>query len=94
MDMDPNATEMKDDESISSVQIHAPVDPLITRVPDPVVERRLVWKLDLIVLPLLCLIYFTHSLDRANLGNAKTDNFEANIGLKGMYHPDAFMSCF
>jgi MFS family permease len=37
--------------------------------------------LDLIILPLLAIIYFTHSLDRANLGNAKTDNFETDIGL-------------
>jgi MFS family permease len=27
-------------------------------------------------------IYFTHSLDRANLGNAKTDGFEADLGLQ------------
>ena len=39
-------------------------------------------KLDVIILPLLAIIYFTHSLDRANLGNAKTDNFEDDIGLK------------
>ncbi|KAI1488134.1 major facilitator superfamily domain-containing protein [Biscogniauxia mediterranea] len=48
-----------------------------------VVERRYVRKLDLIVLPLLAIIYFTHSLDRANLGNAKTANFEKDTGLSG-----------
>lgn len=37
----------------------------------------------MIILPLLSIIYFTHSLDRANLGNAKTDNFEKDIGLSG-----------
>ncbi|KAI5926581.1 major facilitator superfamily domain-containing protein [Camillea tinctor] len=46
-------------------------------------ERRYVRKLDLVVLPLLGIIYFTHSLDRANLGNAKTANLEADIGLVG-----------
>ncbi|KAE8442752.1 hypothetical protein EG329_002892 [Mollisiaceae sp. DMI_Dod_QoI] len=50
--------------------------------PDPTISKRLVLKLDLIVLPLLAIIYFTHSLDRANLGNAKTDGFEKDIGLK------------
>ncbi|KAI1502773.1 major facilitator superfamily domain-containing protein [Biscogniauxia marginata] len=52
-------------------------------VEDKVAERRYVRKLDLIVLPLLAIIYFTHSLDRANLGNAKTANFEKDIGLSG-----------
>lgn len=50
--------------------------------PDVETSKRLVRKLDLIVLPLLAIIYFTHSLDRANLGNAKTDGFEKDIGLK------------
>lgn len=29
------------------------------------------------------IIHFTHSLDRANLGNAKTANLEADLGLQG-----------
>lgn len=29
------------------------------------------------------LAYFTHTLDRANLGNAKTDGFEKDLGLVG-----------
>ncbi len=82
--MDSNNIEEKDYESAMSAPEPPQAVRLITRVPDPVIERRLVRKLDAIVLPLLCLIYFTHSLDRANLGNAKTDNFEANIGLGGM----------
>ncbi|KAF2118737.1 major facilitator superfamily domain-containing protein [Lophiotrema nucula] len=51
-------------------------------LPDPFIQKKLVRKLDVIILPLLAIIYFTHSLDRANLGNAKTDNFEKDIGLK------------
>ena len=46
------------------------------------IERRFVWKLDLIILPLLAIIYFTHSLDRANLGNAKTDGIEDDLHMK------------
>lgn len=46
-------------------------------------ERKYLWKLDLIVLPTLAMIYFTHSLDRANLGNAKTSTFEQNIHITG-----------
>ena len=40
----------------------------------------------MIVLPLLAVIYFTHSIDRANLGNAKTAGLEHDLGLKaGQY---------
>ncbi|EMR65687.1 putative vitamin h protein [Eutypa lata UCREL1] len=46
-------------------------------------RRRLVRKTDLIVMPGLALAYFTHTLDRANLGNAKTDGLEADLGLVG-----------
>ncbi|KIY00448.1 uncharacterized protein Z520_04133 [Fonsecaea multimorphosa CBS 102226] len=46
---------------------------------DSPVKKRLIWKLDLIVLPVLAMIYFTNSLDRANLGNAKTDGIEKDL---------------
>ncbi|KAI4867497.1 MFS general substrate transporter [Hypoxylon rubiginosum] len=35
------------------------------------------------MMPGLALAYFTHTLDRANLGNAKTDGFEKDLGLVG-----------
>jgi hypothetical protein len=35
-------------------------------------ERRLVWKFDLHILPLLALMYLFNALDKSNLGNAKT----------------------
>ncbi|KAG0647885.1 putative transporter [Hyphodiscus hymeniophilus] len=34
-------------------------------------ERRLVWKLDLFILPILSLMYFLSSMGRADLGNAQ-----------------------
>ncbi|KAI0179853.1 MFS general substrate transporter [Hypoxylon sp. FL1284] len=51
--------------------------------PDRDLERRLVWKTDLILMPALALAYLTHTLDRANLGNAKTDTLEKDLGLVG-----------
>lgn len=53
-------------------------------VPDPAVEKKLKRKLDMIVMPLLGIMYFTHSLDRGALGNARTDSFEADLGLVGI----------
>ncbi|OTA64761.1 MFS general substrate transporter [Hypoxylon sp. EC38] len=50
---------------------------------DVAAEKRLVRKTDLLMMPGLALAYFTHTLDRANLGNAKTDGFEKDLGLVG-----------
>ncbi|KAI5866822.1 MFS general substrate transporter [Durotheca rogersii] len=50
---------------------------------DRAAERKLVRKTDLLMMPGLALAYFTHTLDRANLGNAKTDGIEKDLGLVG-----------
>lgn len=66
---------------------------------DPIVEKSLVRRMDFILLPTLCkaihcktlnfanwrsaLVYLTHSLDRANLGNAKSATLEQDLGLVG-----------
>ncbi|PWN92608.1 MFS general substrate transporter [Acaromyces ingoldii] len=47
------------------------------------VERRLVRKLDTVMLPLFCLLNFFSYVGRANLGNAKTDGLEKDVGLHG-----------
>ncbi|KAI6083002.1 MFS general substrate transporter [Hypoxylon rubiginosum] len=60
-------------ESVSSDNVDIPTLAIAT--------RRLVRKTDLIVMPGLALAYFTHTLDRANLGNAKTDGLEKDLGL-------------
>ncbi|TQN67356.1 Major facilitator-type transporter hxnP [Colletotrichum shisoi] len=46
-------------------------------------EKRLVRKTDMLMMPGLALAYFTHTLDRANLGNAKTDGIEDDLGMEG-----------
>ncbi|KAM5343978.1 hypothetical protein ACJ41O_012515 [Fusarium nematophilum] len=50
---------------------------------DQAAVRRLVRKTDLILMPALVLSYNTHTLDRANLGNAKTAGLEADLGMVG-----------
>jgi MFS family permease len=45
------------------------------------VIKRLLLKTDLLVMPGLCLAYFTNVLDRSNLGNAKTDTIEKDLNL-------------
>jgi|SRR5277367_2872820 MFS family permease len=46
-------------------------------------ERKLVWKFDTRILPVLAVMYLFNSLDKSNLGNAKTDGLETTLNLTG-----------
>lgn len=48
---------------------------------DPRAERALVWKFDLRLLPVLAIMYLFNSLDKSNLGNAKTAGLEGTPSL-------------
>lgn len=50
---------------------------------DKKAERALLWKLNLRILPLLTMMYLFNSLDKANLGNAKTAGLEKDLGFAG-----------
>ncbi|KAL1894465.1 hypothetical protein Cpir12675_003642 [Ceratocystis pirilliformis] len=50
---------------------------------DPKAERALVWKFDLRLLPVLAVMYLFNSLDKSNLGNAKTNGLERDLHLHG-----------
>lgn len=66
----------------SSLSITAVTSPLAI---DPIAERSLVWKFDLRLLPVLAVMYLFNSLDKSNLGNAKTakPGLESTLGLVG-----------
>ena len=49
---------------------------------DPAAERALTRKFDLRILPVLAIMYLFNSLDKSNLGNAKTAGLEKTLGLK------------
>lgn len=50
---------------------------------DKSLERKLVRKLDFVLLPWLSLMYFFNSVDRSNLGNAKTDGMDTDLNFSG-----------
>ncbi|KAE8382305.1 major facilitator superfamily domain-containing protein [Aspergillus bertholletiae] len=50
---------------------------------DACAERTLVRKLDFRILPVLAIMYLFNSLDKSNLGNAKTAGLEDTLNLKG-----------
>ena len=49
---------------------------------NPAAERALTRKFDLRILPVLAVMYLFNSLDKSNLGNAKTAGLEKTLGLK------------
>jgi len=52
-------------------------------VVSPQEEARLRRKFDFYILPPLTFMYLCNALDKGNVGNAKTDGWDKDIGLKG-----------
>ncbi|KAF9484547.1 MFS general substrate transporter [Pholiota conissans] len=50
---------------------------------DPILEKRLVRKLDFAMLPLFTLIYCLNFIDRTAIGNAKIAGLEKDLGMTG-----------
>lgn len=50
---------------------------------DKAVERKMLRKFDWTILPVLTIMYLFNALDKGNLGNAKTDGLDKDIGLHG-----------
>ncbi|PHH59997.1 hypothetical protein CDD81_2201 [Ophiocordyceps australis] len=70
-------------ESSSSSDIDHLYDPDagLTEQERRLAERKLLWKLDLQLIPWLSLLYLICFLDRTNIGNAKIANLEADLGI-------------
>lgn len=47
------------------------------------IDRKLLWKLDVRLIPWLCLLYLISFLDRTNIGNAKLDGLEKSLHITG-----------
>lgn len=50
---------------------------------DPKTERRVIWKCDLHVVPVLMVLYLLAFLDRINIGNARLQGLEADLSMEG-----------
>ncbi|KAK0624834.1 major facilitator superfamily domain-containing protein [Bombardia bombarda] len=60
-----------------------PADPdaHLTAAEKDEVDRKLVWRLDLILIPWLCLLYLLAFLDRTNIGNARIAGLTTDLDL-------------
>ncbi|VUC20936.1 unnamed protein product [Clonostachys rosea] len=61
---------------------------------DPIVVRKLIRKIDWAILPLCILLYLLSFLDRTNIGNARLDTFEADMGMTGLMYNHALAIFF
>jgi fucose permease len=50
---------------------------------DPSLERKLLWKLDLRIVPILWLLFLVSFFDRSNIGNAKIAGMTQSLHMKG-----------
>lgn len=48
---------------------------------DSTLERKTVLKLDLLLVPMMCMIYLLAFLDRANIGNARVAGLQEDLGI-------------
>ena len=46
-------------------------------------DRALMWKVDLWLIPWLCLLYLLSFLDRTNIGNARLAGMETDLSMAG-----------
>lgn len=60
----------------------------------PDMRRRLNRKVDIRLIPMLALLYLISNLDRANIGNAKIEGMEADLGLTGVQYNTALAIFF
>ena len=76
-------------DDVKAIEVNDNGDSMVTRENGLTInmssadEKSLVWKFDLRILPLLAVMYLFNSLDKSNLGNAKTAGLEETLGLKG-----------
>ena len=47
------------------------------------IDRALLWKIDLLIVPWMCLLYLLSFLDRTNIGNARLAGMEEDLGMEG-----------
>jgi hypothetical protein len=48
---------------------------------DPVLDRQTLWRLDVLLVPLVCAMYLLAFLDRANIGNARVAGLQKDLGM-------------
>ncbi|KAF6744578.1 major facilitator superfamily domain-containing protein [Ephemerocybe angulata] len=79
----PSALEGGKVDSIEGEKLGVDDSPIPDVDIDPEAERRLLKKLDWILLPLFTMIYCCNFIDRTSIGNARVAGLETDLGMTG-----------
>lgn len=81
------------DEDLKTNNLEFEKSELLAGLPDPdegkseedkkAIDKRLMWKVDLHLVPWLSFLYLLSFLDRANIGNARLAGMEADLSMSG-----------
>ncbi|KAJ2963133.1 hypothetical protein NQZ79_g1797 [Umbelopsis isabellina] len=75
-----NQSEIPDKLYINELSEVGSQESQTTRENDRSIERRLLWKIDLRILPILTLLYVFSAMDRSDIGNAQVAGMQKDIG--------------
>lgn len=70
-------------DSSDNADSPVPIEGTTYHLPSYEHEAALTWKFDLRILPMLAISYLFNALDKGNLGNAKTDGMDKDLGFVG-----------
>lgn len=77
----------EDIKDISKMERHVDDKSSDDSVPIPVfdseMERKIVRKIDVRLIPILLILFLVSFVDRSNIGNAKIQGLEKSLGMKG-----------
>jgi hypothetical protein len=90
---DNGAVHMEDPEASIKAESTQVLDYAGATAKTNPVEIALVRKLDLRIMPALWAMYFMNYLDRNAIANARLNNLEENLGLKGSQYARHMTSC-
>ncbi|KAI1166900.1 major facilitator superfamily domain-containing protein [Nemania serpens] len=82
-----SSRDEREDKAVGPVPGIADPDAHLSQEEKDQIERQLLWKIDLVLIPWLCLLYLLAFLDRTNIGNAKVAGLVQDLHLTtGQYN--------
>lgn len=81
-ELSKDGLEVRTSNTSSSAHDPVPIEGQTEHLPSFEHEKKLVFKFDIRILPMLAIMYLFNALDKGNLGNAKTDNMDKDLNFK------------
>lgn len=82
-DAEANRQVVEKSSSITSTPVDGSLSSQQQAAEDDAAMRRLLWKLDMRVLPPLFVLWFLSFIDRINIGMARLGGMEKDLGMQG-----------